>query len=69
MQLYLGSYEVVERKDQLGSFAIHLGGHVYINIHVLGLPARMKAGDKLPLFTKVPYDPKPLDAVLRKPAA
>lgn len=68
MQIYLGEFEVVERREQLGSIALHLGNNVYINIHILGLPNVVKPGTKLPLFTKVPYNPEPFDALLGKPS-
>ena len=64
MQIFLGEYEVVDRKDSLGTVSIHLGNNVYITMHVLGLPVTAKPGTKLPLYTKLPYNPEPIDNAL-----
>ncbi len=64
MTIFLGEYTVVERADSLGSIAIHLGNNVYINMHIVGLPMTVKPGEKLPLFTQIPYNPRPIEDVL-----
>lgn len=61
MQIYLGDFEVVERKDSLGTVSILLGNNIYITMHILGLPVTIKPGQKIPLFTKVPYNTEPFN--------
>lgn len=67
MTIFLGDYPIVEL-GPLGTVAIQLAKNVHITIHILGLPVTVKVGDKLPLFTRVPYNPEPIDALLGKPS-
>lgn len=68
MKVFLGEYEIVER-GPLGTLAIALGNNVHIQMHMANFPYTCKAGDKLPLFTYVPYNPEPInDALLGKPS-
>mgnify|MGYP001571891505 CR=1 FL=1 len=53
MTLFLGDYEVVQVTPL--DITIHIGNNVHIHIHPGELQHNVKAGMKLPLFTKVPY--------------
>jgi hypothetical protein len=53
MSLYMGDYEVVAVTPL--AITIHLGRNVHIHIHPGDLQHNVKPGDKLPLYTQVPY--------------
>ena len=54
MRIYLGEFEVVEVKS-FGGIRIMLGPGTTITIHVGDFPHQVKLGDKLPLYTEMPY--------------
>ena len=63
MKIFLGSYTIVDR-GAAGTLAIDLGNNVHIQIHMAGFPFTCRPGDKLPLFTYVPYNPRPIEDVI-----
>lgn len=68
MKVFLGEYEVVERGLK-GTLAIALGNNVHIQMHMASFPYSCKPGDRLPLFTYVPYNPESItNALLGKPS-
>lgn len=54
MKVLMGEFEVVQ-VDTFGGITINVGRKVHITIHVGDFPHMVKPGDKLPLFTEVPY--------------
>jgi hypothetical protein len=54
MKVYMGEFEVVQISN-LGGITINIGKNVHITIHLGDFPHQIKTGDRLPLFTEVPY--------------
>ena len=54
MIIFLGEFEVVEVKS-FGGVRIKLGEGTTITIHLGDFPHAVKAGDRLPLYTEMPY--------------
>lgn len=55
MMFWLGDYEVVQSKH-LGGITVKIGNGVTITFHLgPNFPHTVREGDKLPLYTEVPY--------------
>ena len=58
IKILLGEFPVVDHK--LDGLTVHLGGTVYITMHLGDLQHEVKPGDKLPLFTEITCPPLPI---------
>lgn len=54
MKLFMGEFEVVQ-VNTVGAITINVGRKVHITIYLGDFKHMVKAGDKLPLYTEVPY--------------
>lgn len=66
MKIFLGEFPVVNHT--LTKLTIDLGNNVTITMHVAGLPLLIQNGTMLPLFTYVPYNTEPFDALYVPPS-
>ncbi len=55
IRIFLGEFDVVEVLS-MGAFRLKLGPGTTITIHLGDFPHRVKPGDRVPLFTEIPYD-------------
>ena len=53
MKFLIGRYPIVDFK--IGGITVDLGKGVYIHFYIGDFPHSLKVGDKLPLYTEVPY--------------
>jgi hypothetical protein len=54
VKVHMGDFTVVQVSN-LGGITINIGKNVHITIHIGDFPHQIKTGDRLPLFTEVPY--------------
>jgi hypothetical protein len=54
VRMYLGVYEVIEILA-LGAIRVKLGPGTAVVIHMGDFPHLVKLGDRIPLYTEVPY--------------
>jgi hypothetical protein len=54
MRILMGEFPVVEVKPY-GAITINVGKNVHITIHVGDFQHSLNPGDKVPLFTEIPY--------------
>lgn len=54
MRIFMGEFEVVEIYA-MGALRVKLGPGTTITLHLGDFPHKVKPGDKIPLFTEIPY--------------
>jgi hypothetical protein len=64
MDIYLGEF-IVEEVSSMGRFAINVGNNVRIICHIGDFPHTLKNGNKVPLYTKVPYNASALKPLIK----